>query len=83
MAGRSEPIRFKASFPVIQSAIKVTGDGGGMRIQLDIPESEMAEAIRLLGLRQTVLQVTIEQDQQGVIGGGTRTVKRSTAKRRE
>lgn len=83
MAAKQEPITFKASFPVIQSAIKVTGDGGGMRIQLDIPESEMLEAVKLLGLRQIGLCVTVEADQQGVIGGGTRTVKRTAAKRRE
>jgi len=80
---KREPISFRASFPVIQSAIKVTGDGGGMRVQLDIPESEMAEAVKLLGLRQIGLLVTVEADEQEVIGGSARTLKRSTAKRRE
>jgi hypothetical protein len=51
---------FKAAFPVIQSAIKIRGDCGGMRIQLDIPESEMAEAVKILAWRMKVLQVTIE-----------------------
>lgn len=51
---------FKASFPVIQSAIKVRGDKGGMRVQLDIPESEMPEAIKILAWRMKVLQVTVE-----------------------
>lgn len=76
----AEPIRFRASFPAIQSAIKITGDGGGMRIQLDIPESEMADAVKLLVLRQVVLVVTVEADEQEV---GTRTLRRSAAKRRE
>lgn len=56
----SDNATFKAAFPVIQSAIKVRGDCGGMRIQLDIPESEMAEAIKILAWRMKVLQVTIE-----------------------
>jgi len=78
-----KPISFKASFPVIQSAIKITGDGGGMRIQLDIPESEMPEAVKLLVMRQMVLKVTVEPDEQEVIGGRNPTPKRSAAKRRE
>lgn len=48
---------FLASFPCIQSAIKIGPDG--MRIQLDIPESEMGEAVKLLAWRDQVLQVTI------------------------
>jgi hypothetical protein len=54
----SEPIAFLASFPPIQSAIKVGQDG--MRIQLDIPETEMANAVELLALRNVVLKVTVE-----------------------
>ena len=53
-------VSFLASFPPIQSAIKVGQDG--MRIQLDIPESEMANAVELLGLRDCVLSVEIERD---------------------
>ena len=51
---------FKAAFPVIQSAIKVRGDCGGMRIQLDIPESEMAEAVKILAWRMKTLLITIK-----------------------
>jgi hypothetical protein len=85
----TETVTFLASFPAIQSAIKITGDGGGMRIQLDIPETEMAEAVKLMLYRQTVLRVTIEPDGQtnnttaSTDTAGNRTVKRSTAKRRK
>lgn len=51
---------FVASFPPIMSAIKVDGAGGGMRIQFDIPESEMAQAIKILAWRQVLLRVTVE-----------------------
>ena len=51
--------RFLASFPSIQTALKIHGDGCGMRIQLDVPESEMAEAVKLLAWRQCVLVVTV------------------------
>jgi len=51
-------VTFLASFPPIQSAIKIGVDG--MRIQLDIPESELAAAVRLLALRDQVIKVTVE-----------------------
>jgi len=55
-----EKVTFLASFPPIQTAIKVHGSGDGMRIQLDIPESEMAEALKLLMWRESILKVTVE-----------------------
>lgn len=55
-----EPIRFLATFPPIQSAIKVDGNGDGMRIQLDIPESEMGQAVMLLAMRETILEITVK-----------------------
>ena len=51
-------VTFLASFPPIQSAIKRGNDG--MRIQLDIPESEMVNAVELLAMMNVVLKVTIE-----------------------
>lgn len=53
-----DPITFLATFPDIQSAIKIGRDG--MRLQLDIPESEMHEAVKLLALRDVVLRVSID-----------------------
>ena len=58
----AESVTFRAAFPSIQSAIKVYGDKQGMRIQLDIPESEMANALQLLVWRECVLKVTVEAD---------------------
>lgn len=55
----AKPIAFKASFPDIQSAIKRGRDG--MRIQLDIPESEMSSAVLLLGLMDKVLTITVQE----------------------
>ena len=54
---------FLASFPPIMSAIKITGNGDGMRIQFDVPESEMGNAVELLAWRQKVLRVTVEVDE--------------------
>ena len=51
---------FLATFPDIQSAIKIGRDG--MRIQLDVPESEMGSAVELLAWRGVVLRVTIEPE---------------------
>ena len=58
MAG--EPISFMASFPAIQSAIKITGDGNGMRIQLDVPEIDILQALHVIAMRQQAFKVTIE-----------------------
>jgi len=55
----NESATFLASFPTIQSAIKVYGDKQGMRIQLDVPESEMAEALKVLMWREQVLRGTM------------------------
>jgi hypothetical protein len=57
---REEKATFIASFPPIMSAIKIYGTNDGMRIQLDVPESEMAEAVKLLAWRMRALRVIIE-----------------------
>lgn len=83
-----ESVTFLASFPAIQSAIKVYGDKQGCRIQLDIPESEMGAAIELLLWRERVLEITVrpcaggylqnkteedgESDGQGRVDKGTK-----------
>ena len=51
---------FRASFPPIMSAIRTGSDG--MRIQLDIPEVDMGEAVKLLTMRGKRLRVTITVD---------------------
>lgn len=55
-----DKVTFLASFSDVLAAIKVTGGGNGMRIQLDIPENEMGNAAHLLLMRQCVLRVTVE-----------------------
>ena len=52
-----EQARFLCNFPPIQSALKIGIDG--MRLQLDVPESEMDKAVLLLAWRDRVLDVTI------------------------
>lgn len=49
---------FHASIPPIMTGIKTGGDG--MRIQFDIPETEMGEGAKLLGMRGKRLIVTVE-----------------------
>lgn len=51
---------FLATFSPIQSAIKIYGDETGARVQLEIPESEMGEAAKLLLMRGKVLKITVE-----------------------
>ena len=51
---------FLASLPDIQSAIRISGHRNGMRITLEIPQSEMAEALKLLVWQEQVLRITVE-----------------------
>lgn len=60
----SGAITFLASMPPIQSAVKVSGNGDGMRIQLDIPETEVPNAVDLLAMRGKVLRVMVEVEEQ-------------------
>lgn len=59
-----------ASFPPIQSAIKINGSRDGARIQLDIPESNIAEVAQLMALRDLAFKVTFELAGQGNNYGG-------------
>lgn len=59
-----ESATFEATLPPILSAVKVSGDGG-LRIQLDVPQTDEADALRLLLWRERVLRVTVEPVDDG------------------
>ena len=72
MTDDSPPITFTAAFPAIASAIIVSGDGNGLRLKLDVPETDLLAALHTLALRQTAFQVTItplDDDASSTIGG--------------
>jgi hypothetical protein len=48
--------------PDVLSQMKIGKDG--MRIQLDVPESELAAALRLVMWRDRVLRITVEPEGQ-------------------
>ena len=52
---------FRASLPPILSALRFSGDGG-MRVQFDIPETDLGEATKLLLWKGAVLRVTVEPE---------------------
>jgi hypothetical protein len=56
-SGKTESITFLCSFPDIQGQLKVGRDG--MRIALDVPESELSQALRLVLWRSKVLRITV------------------------
>jgi len=56
-----ELIEFIATLPPIQSAMSVSGNGDGMRIKLDIPESEVPKAIKLMLLANSTFKVQITE----------------------
>lgn len=52
-------LEFIASLPDIQSAITIGGDGA-TRVKFDIPESEIANAVKLVMLKGQAFKVKIE-----------------------
>ena len=56
----TDTIQFIGSLAPIQSAIKITGDGGGMRLIIDVPESELPNALPIVTMREQILEITIE-----------------------
>lgn len=53
---------FWASMPNIQSAISVGGDGA--RIKLDVPDTDLAQALRLVVLKGKAFKVTVEVEEE-------------------
>jgi hypothetical protein len=56
----TEAVTFLASMPDVLSQLRIGKDG--MRLQLEIPESEMAAALKLVLYRDRVLRVTVEPE---------------------
>jgi hypothetical protein len=57
--GEGVKIVFMASLACLQSAITI-GNDGATRVRLDIPESEIAEAVKLVMLKSKAFRVTLE-----------------------
>ena len=57
-------IEFTATIAATSSAFKV-GDEGASRLSLDIPVSDMSEALKLIAFgRQKALKVTVEIEEE-------------------
>ena len=52
-----EEIKFLASIPDIQSAMSVGKSGA--RLKIDIPDTDLAQALRLILWREQLLEVTV------------------------
>ena len=57
-------INFACTVPEIQSAIKISGNGA-IRLQVDIPESELPEAIKLVAAQGKVIQASLQWEDEG------------------
>ncbi len=60
-------IEFIASLPDIMSAISIGGDGA-TRVKFDIPESDIAQAVKLVMLKGKAFKVRIEVIKQEEFG---------------
>ena len=61
-----EKISFIASLSPIQSAIKISGDGNGARIQFEVSQSEMMSILKLQLLTNQSFRVIIEPEDKNV-----------------
>ena len=68
-------IEFIASLPDIMTAISIGGDGA-TRVKFDIPESEIANAVKLVLLKGQAFKVKIETIEQEDFGIKIENVKR-------
>jgi hypothetical protein len=61
---------FIATIPPIMTGIKAGADG--MRFQMDVAETEMGEAVKLIGMKGKQLKVTVQvvQAEGGKVYGG-------------
>jgi hypothetical protein len=57
-----EPVTFLAAFPDVQGQLKIGRDG--LRLVWEVPESEIAAALRLVLWRDKVLRVTVIPEPQ-------------------
>lgn len=60
----SDAVTFLATIAPLQSGIQITGDKAGMRLKIDVPESEMGKALSLLMWRECVLEVTVRPQRE-------------------
>lgn len=56
-----DKLSFLAYLPNIQSAISAGGDG--IRLKLDVPETDMPEALKMVTLKGKVFRVTVEPEE--------------------
>ena len=69
MSKMPEPITFTAHVPNTQTAIQFHG-GGGMRMQLEIPDNQLGNTVRIIEMRDWELKVTIEAVPKKIYGMG-------------
>lgn len=59
---QTKKIKFIGTLPPIQSAFQVHGLGDGVRIQIEIPKSDLAEAVKLLTLTGKRMKFEVCED---------------------
>ena len=57
-------IEFMASLPNIQSALSIGGDGA--RLKLDIPESDLAQVLKLVLMKNQAFRVMVETEDETI-----------------
>lgn len=55
-----ESVTFVASIAPLQSALQISGDGGG-RLKIDFDDSQLPEVLNMMAWRGELLRVTVEK----------------------
>jgi len=56
----------RCSIALIDSAVKISGSGNGMRITIDIPQSELINALPLIALTQKPIALHVYRDSESI-----------------
>lgn len=57
-----EAVTIRAIIAPVATSVRFDGSGGGGRVWIEFPESEVDEARKLLGLRMAPLRITFAYD---------------------
>ena len=60
----ADSVTFLCTIAPLQSGIQITGDKAGMRLKIDVPETEMGKALSLLMWRERVLEITVRPQRE-------------------
>ena len=59
MENENEEVCFRGYIASTSTALRFDGAGGGARVLIDIPENQLVDALPLIGMRESTLEIRI------------------------